>query len=1543
MPKEKKSKSGSPSAQYILSALKDARASIKAYGEQKFCEEFKKDPAGALENITPDYLIPDFLANEEKIQDFLKTAAPGMGTPESTDKADFLKQHKEICEKVTDCAVYRAAVETLIVNRGYNVERAVQTMYIIGDLSPETLAIQERLYKAFNKNAPGTKEERKEALICFLERLGKINISGLDYMNPKAMLQNINDAMTVANIGSELVGLKAYATEEFGEDFLSDPRLKEFCGKFAPMEGLSTGINTSIEMMCSNLYPKIGLDILKHIDRDPEKTYHVKLLDGGEEANVPFDQYTQNLELLSNPDDVSARAFGSKLAFAVTDKSMLIKDFSKPFTQTLLEFYASPDADKYSTLKYSNIPQSIEKAPAGAAAPTDFRVNEAHITAETASEKAADNFLYNGSASGRAVFSPYCPSDAARLYVRSEDGTYVRAFPEADRVGWKGLTEEQRSDIFGSEEKYIYFPAGSTVPMIFKTNKDRFELSEVPADTAEKKYVLDEEGTRRRNCMLNSDEIRLLNEEKRRHEIDVDLYDMNRVREMQKSIYGGNFEDIGSEEYRTFTQNVVKAFADSPKKEQMTYPEPCSDLTKDELAALTLLSFGNPDVNGYKHRGVIPESSAGSEFQMAVNDMYIQRANLATSSYMRSAFDARIALAPALKKYAESGDPGSLAETIAKGMRTLSIFCSNTGNLDVKFMTELIPAKMVSDLLDRKPELLDAAMEYAVLHGIDTFADDLKRCRLSATVYDNAQDYLNAERRLLAYNAGELTDDKGMTVSVRDEERRELELKRRKYNFLNQSAKSHFYATTETILKIYEKELPKRIMEVAKIGGDQNAVADEERFIALSQPTSSVFQSLFTTKNGMKAFEAILETVADPDDFYEVNRALKQYGLIPGADKLDPYGYNMSITKSMQAFYMTDVPEPGFDFEKAADKCLETLGKYAEKNVGEPTEKSGELTEKNSKLTEKFSELTEKFNERLDELTEKYSGLLTELGLNMNDIRSLAFANGVTIEQYLSAAAGENMNAEANAPTKEEPENKEPTLGDFEKLLKDDSIRTLSPEKMCTTLKQLNSFASKHSGDIYAAYQSGELLAKLCLHIHEYENGHKDFVTGKARYVRSQDFLDARQHILNGREAAAKMKTESAVAIPKSASKRMNEITTNVINQRRILSIAADFASDCNKARSNISAVFGAEAVISPDAKLKDESDVRRLSEIIKPEAKFAVPEGFAPEQVTALVLLNQITPANLAKNTVEPECTHSRNACISEVVNHSVEDAIVDRTGLFNMAKDAINDVRIGVKKALEDYTVRKDPSALGGIIANALPAFVNSPVTAASGVSPKLAASMHINTAILDMLEAHGDIMDAAKKNGLTENTLDLVRSQRSICRFYDKRNAAVAEIFSANVPRGADLRLKLADYFAGEMANSMIRSHEKDTSKLNEAFSVAEMKKVAEGKLTTDEANINIATYARENMVSYEGRPEYKLFGKYPEAIRQSLFRNKKFNSFCEALSGVDNPADILSDEKDMNKFVDSLNKEILKEQPLRKLDANIIKEPMNIHAPGEIRVL
>ncbi len=551
----------------------------------------------------------------------------------------------------------------------------------------------------------------------------------------------------------------------------------------------------------------------------------------------------------------------------------------------------------------------------------------------------------------------------------------------------------------------------------------------------------------------------LLEREKQVRKLERAAFSLNRVEQMEKAVFGPSLTDRGSEEGRNYQQVLVDLLAKRPGTE---YPDVGGRLSEKDITALTMLSIARPDVNGGKYPTGTPEGNAYGGFSMLVNDFYIQRKNSNTNYFTEWAVSGRQAMATALDRFVKAdGDPAALASTVVKGIGVLNLACKNRLQLEGASLAELIPALRVTELLETRPELLAAARTYAESHGVaQQFESDWKECRASAGLFRTMRAGMEAERTLLETSITAVEKDGWVTVE-KTEPPKEAVQQARLSSFLKEEYKDYVNRTSLKLGDQQDAIVSEMVEKTAQYQGEEQVKA------------TSGYQAMMD----MLLLEEPLSPATQLAYLHEggleaLNRVVEGAGTPLETEKvlgtLEDYGLIPKAGENAEAF----------DYDRAiSDFNVKYAGSFAPSKDAEA----------------------------------KYKAFAEEYGLEYEDLRDLAANKGISMDEYIRRATAENRRETMTG------------LEDVKERLRDDKIRELSPEMMCSTFKELNYISATNTDDLKTLGQCETLMNRLYMHMVAYEKLNPEFLQVKDKHLRRQDYLDARDTVRRGVVAVQKL------------------------------------------------------------------------------------------------------------------------------------------------------------------------------------------------------------------------------------------------------------------------------------------------------------------------------------------------------------------------------------------------------------------------------------
>ena len=988
------------------------------------------EPEKLVKEINQDAPIYELGLSSRYVRQLREDAFPGIPEPDAKTKRQRQKDQESLSEKVHNIFTLHMAIFDAYHDPAAQHPRFASQMPIFSDTSPEGLQRAAEYIDAFDH---GTVEEKAEQLIRNLQDSGKIDLAKLDPNRAETYLEHTRDVLRVMQVGTEAqnaIGfLQANAPEK-----LRDPRLQEFMQKVNAMQELGSCFGTNLDMMCSSLYPELGMIKDPAFQAwDPERSVTIHPEDDPDEPEeregTVYDKYISASGLEYR--DASAASYLKKLNFTKQLNTPLA-DPTKSWEEKLREVMQMDDrlhVRQY--LAAEPVPVPPEKTP-GLLPQLGVIPMRSHET-----EMLLDRYLYHAEVSGfnPSSFHPGLAGDMERLYVKNEKGLFTPAV----KPGQTRLTESQIKDLLTSDGKYAFFPAGEKAPQLFVGGKPK---------KPEKTPKFGPEGSAR---MKNAPEEQLARE-KNVHALELRAFSLNRVESMLSAVFGSDLHNEGNEVGRTYQQTMVHRFRQQPGAE---YPDPGKRLTQADVSALTMLSIANTDVNGDKSPVNDPAATAYGGFSMIVNDLSIQRENTNTGIYMEWAVSGRQALAPKLGAFCRDGDPAGLAETIVKGISVLNLTSKNRYDLEGTSLAELIPAVRTTELLENHPELLEAAQSYARQSGmLEQFETARKECAANAKLFGFIRDGMECERRRM---------EPGMNS-------RETEAQTRLYSFLKEDYRKH--------TEIQSGMLGAEVAEVAMAQAEamqnakpadilrvQTTFGGKREMLLSEKPMSRAIQLAFQHEGGLEALNSIVAGSGETPDAEQIQGMLEDYGLIPKDD---------------------EKPTQDFDYDAAINGFNE---KYA--YMFDPAE----------------TEAAQK----------RYQSFMDEFALDYNDLRELAANRNISVDEYVSRAMEENRRAEQSA----QPE--AATLDEVKARLSGENIGRLSGEELCTSFRDLNRISSENRKDGPTAIQCEKLMERLYRHMSDYEKQNPAFTKEKDRYLKKQDYLDAKETIRRGTDAAKQL------------------------------------------------------------------------------------------------------------------------------------------------------------------------------------------------------------------------------------------------------------------------------------------------------------------------------------------------------------------------------------------------------------------------------------
>lgn len=1451
-----------------------------AAGRDAFIADFNRDPAAVLHQLNRTYTVDRRAMPDSALDDFIDRAMPGLPRPDAQKKHERQVEQRELVHGVY---VRNLRQHALLISAPQKVQREMQALLFCGDNSPESIAAIRKFQTAFADGSTATVQEKRDALAPILQNIGRIDLSGLDPTDPEAILDHLDDAVTVRAVGMEM-GAIIETVKSLGDDFVADPSIRSFLGKAETMHAMSEVLGSSIAMMSSSIYPDIGLDAYKYYKPDAEIT----IMDNEYVPPKPmpvtvgeaFGLGSYRVPINNQNIDASARSFVSKLNFAVQAKSPFL-DSQRSFGEKLNR---SRDTDRFGLRKafVSKEPEIVT----GTAAPTDYRVATGHFTfTDPKTGKFVHDRLYR--AASLYFIPPFHPAlraDLQRMYVKGEGGVYVPAFPDAAKPNFPGLTEAQLRDIYTSKDKYVYFPAGEKEPVVFQDGVTKPLTHRLPGqnrtdtpvyETTPVRFVYGSEADRRWSGLLTDTETRKMQNEKRAHIMDADFFDLRRVEEMQITVYGAAATERVPDTDRSFSQQIVETMWKNDPKGQFTYPPANGALKDSEIAALTLLSVANPEVNGDKRKNTTKEVSAFTGFNMIVNDMHVLRQSTPISSFVNWAQAGRTALAPKLTEYYKEKDPAQLAETVARGMEVMAVGTTNRSGLTTTTISEMVPAKMVCEMLDAHPEILEAARKFAAENHIASFERSYGRVRTAQKMYQQAIGFRQAERRLFAYENGELTDAQGRTLQPTEEERRTLEVEAAKLKLfdkdaLNYAAYRRDVMTPKEIEEDFDRqrEATRSMMEQgAKLGGEegkklidaakekQDDITGTQDYVTTWMDISPLQELALNHAGGMEVLNTVMRTMDDPTNRERLMALLEINGLIPPSGK----------------------PDPKFDYDAAIQKFQTEKAAHFREDVNEGD-----------------------FNATFEK---KYGKLAKEMGLELDDILALAEANGITPEEY-----AERMEKEMRSASQKYYRPGDTKLSTLEADLTKEKLPTLSAKEMADHLKALNTLSDLNANDTYIAYQSGELLSRLYTELHNKTKNDEAFRKELDKHLSCTDYVNAQETILRSKQAAEMLKPEKTEIISAEVEKTMSDKRVGVAKEK-----LADKKATLTKYEQNFSAVYGETPFLPGNA----------LDPMVKkttPDSNYVLPDGVTKHAGWMMIRMAMLSPELVEKFTSHDAFT--KNEKIGKLVEFSSNNIAIVRANDEKSIGEILEPARLLAKDAMDDYQKNHKVEKLGKLIGSSLK-YYNVQFGDSNGdISPLYLIDMQQNVDVLAMLEADDQLMDAAKANGLSDKTLKTLRAERTLMQLSD-RNEQVTQRLLDGAPKNEEqLRSDLCDLVSYRVACEFVK-HEAD--RMGEVFKEGVMLDAKQPPHVIDhgEGQQKVFVTSHDNTdrmrLEFETTPIFDQMEVGTKEFRKVVLNNAEFGRLCREISASYDPVKLAAQKLLLEKTVKTIS-DGLKKKPI-----------------------
>lgn len=377
-------------------------------------------------------------------------------------------------------------------------------------------------------------------------------------------------------------------------------------------------------------------------------------------------------------------------------------------------------------------------------------------------------------------------------------------------------------------------------------------------------------------------------------------------------------------------------------------------------------------------------------------------------------------------------------------------------------------------------------------------------------------------------------------------------------------------------------------------------------------------------------------------------------------------------------------------------------------------------------------------------------------------------------------------------------------------------------------------------------------------------------------------------------------------------NKSVREQEDAVAKERAKIKDVREYAGDCLK---RMTVIYG----VQPQKTGAKNDNVIDLIQ----DTPYELPEGFTEELTSALgpMAMCDQQIAVLASQSDERKKKNPGKGLdkaplqtLMLILSHASEDVYEDRDNTMNVIGDCYVPARNKLKEALDDYRLNKKANKLGEIIAQGGELFANRYSFEGIGFAKKLYVGMKCNAAIIDLLNNHADILNAAKEKGLSDKTLRTMQAQKNIVEIYEKNMTGMDCLFlrvSQNEEKTAD---DLANYLLNKMINNVIvrQTKERDTESNKVYFEMMQKAMKSDNKA---EIIVSASNASLEYQCTYPTSSLFDDFGKKtPEEMRSAIKQNDSFKEMLREIVQNKNIA-VLGDAGKVNRLTNELSEKVI----------------------------
>lgn len=1080
---------------FIDSLPKKITAQLKKYTPEDLRNRMESDPDNLMHELMQEATIPKQDLDDEYIKNMINDMLPGYKIPEKEVMEKRELQREQLGQKLYQTILKKHILLRIYGQDGNAHDRQEQLFFDYtgkSDNPEESNKLTEEFlnHKTHKVKIPSSKDpkiqeefqkksaeyiaEDRDIFLRQMKAFNNFNLSNIDPLDPQSILDNAEEALFIASFGFELDTIMKDIYKKSPE-VLDRYEMIKFTQRAPEMYEYGQTLKQTMEMMINPLYNYLGLfddpdsmhiDFDRNVgDKDKPQTLYDKYcgsnyLTKNSPYTLKYNGTLSNIGYLSKANSLSP----------YLDRSLTIGDRAEK----------AHEAKQY---KYGK--QEIPKDPerkVGNAEPDSF--NE-HLDLPKISDPETESILKilcEGEGTAGINDFDYKNRDLySRVYAKDENNYFVPAFPDAEKKGWKGPTEEELYKLAHSDKNIGYFQAGSDEFYIVQ-GKETYRAKVLPDP-----ILFGKEAKRRILKDFSADETKRYESEAIINQLKRDLNGFERVKEYCVSIFGSKMENKGNNNFRSFEQRYNKYFSEQPGT---VYPTTDSDrqLLEDDIAVLTMLNMTTPKISGNEMPGATAEVSIIRTFNMSISDFFTNRSD-PEKVYWKPAIRARQDMAKKLEAYYSDGDMTDIAATIADGFHFMTESCQNRGELSGSALSASIPLLMTMEMLKRgsNQQLLEKTKDIIKARGqeaFDTFEKDWEKAETLCNIYRLRNKGFESELKLLRYKNGQLTDDQGNVLDPEEKEREQLEADVKKSNFLSEIGVKHknlcrdkmstdavksmlndLKACQEKAKELLDKEQketgrPYTEDDLKNKKKDLEAAVTHKVEVANStRPMSPVYTILLEHPQGQKVLDAMLKETPNTKELYQ---RLEDEGLIPpkgGLDEYDIETYDHAI--DLYSKWIDAEPQFKKDWDANKDFFQEQGMEYDDVSN---LMKSGQIT-------------------------------------NLTDYRKDIEVREREMEM--------NRAVEIGIP-------KEKELNKIAKMFSKTSEQKLSASDICKAFKTLNTISEKRQGNQLIEYVASRLMTKVCKEMNNYMSKSPEHQNEIHKRLNSDDFKKAAYTINRG-------------------------------------------------------------------------------------------------------------------------------------------------------------------------------------------------------------------------------------------------------------------------------------------------------------------------------------------------------------------------------------------------------------------------------------------